>query len=259
MREHGQGARGRLSMDTRAIQRRAWIVLGEDNAAPVAAALCAAGWQVPRLLQGVEACAALLREAVELPDVIVCGLHFEDGDGLQLTRLLGALAHPPAVYFASLQQRAVIKAAISLAAACRVRVAGYCESPDDAGVIVSDLASYSSPPPAKPRAPLPQLSRQEASELLRQGRLEGWVQPKMRLATSEVVGFECLMRARGECLAIVISAHEVGRDRQPLEIFGVERRLAIGRLQQPIRFGPHPLLECLPPTVHCREVRHAVC
>lgn len=203
MREQGQDVRGRLRMSVPALQRCAWVVLDEGNALPVAATLKEAGWQVPQVLQGVQACAALLRDAAELPDVVVCGLHFEDGDGLQLTRLLGALAHPPAVYFASLQQRAVIKAAISLAAACRVRVAGYCESPDDAGVIVRDLASYSSPPPAKARTPLPQLSRQEASDLLHQGRLEGWVQPKMRLATSEVVGFECLMRARDEAGGLV--------------------------------------------------------
>ena len=64
------------------------------------------------------------------------------------------------------------------------------------------------------------------------------------------------MRARGEGLALVIPAHQVGRDRESLEVFGVERCVTIGGLQQPIRFGPRPLLERLPPTPQCREVRH---
>jgi EAL domain-containing protein (putative c-di-GMP-specific phosphodiesterase class I) len=183
--------------------RSAWIILGEGNAAPVAATLGAAGWHVPRVLTSLEEISVLLQAAVGLPDVVVSGLHFGDGDGLQLTRLLGALASPPAVYFASHQQRAVIKAAISLAATCRVRVAGYCESPDDVDTIVRDLAGYSVPPPPKARVSLPQLSHHEACTLLRQGRLEGWVQPKMRLASSEVVGFECLMRARDEAGALI--------------------------------------------------------
>ena len=64
------------------------------------------------------------------------------------------------------------------------------------------------------------------------------------------------MCARGECLAIVIPAHQVGRDRESLEVFGVERCVTISGVQEAIRFGPRPLLERLPPTLQCREVRH---
>ena len=69
---------------------------------------------------------------------------------------------------------------------------------------------------------------------------------------------ECLMCARGERLAIVIPAHEVGRNRESLDIFGFERCVTIGGSQQPIRFGPRPLLERLPPTPQCRETRHVI-
>jgi hypothetical protein len=40
---------------------------------------------------------------------------------------------------------------------------------------------------------------------------------------------ECLMCARGERLAIVIPAHQVGRDRESLEVFGVEWCVTISR------------------------------
>ena len=49
---------------------------------------------------------------------------------------------------------------------------------------------------------------------------------------------EGLMRARAECLALVIVPHQVGSDRESLEVFGFERCVTIGGLQQPIRFGP---------------------
>src|SRR4029078_4001217 len=57
-------------------------------------------------------------------------------------------------------------------------------------------------------------------------------------------------------LAIVSRASEGGRDREWLEVFGVEWSVTIGSLQQPIRFGPRSLLERLPPTLPCRDVRH---
>ena len=66
------------------------------------------------------------------------------------------------------------------------------------------------------------------------------------------------MCARSESLAVVIPAHQVGRDRKPLEVFGVQRRITISRLQQPIRFCPRPSLERLPAMPQCREVHVAV-
>jgi hypothetical protein len=64
------------------------------------------------------------------------------------------------------------------------------------------------------------------------------------------------MGARGERLALVVLPHQVGSDRDPLEVFDVEGCFSISRVQQPIRFGPRPLLERLPPTPQCREIRH---
>ena len=39
------------------------------------------------------------------------------------------------------------------------------------------------------------------------------------------------MRACGDGLALVIPAHQVGRDRESLEVLGVERCVAISGLQ----------------------------
>jgi hypothetical protein len=62
--------------------------------------------------------------------------------------------------------------------------------------------------------------------------------------------------ACGNGLALVIPDQQVRRDREPLEIVGVERRVTINGFQQSIRFGPRPLLERLPPPPQCREIPH---
>ena len=69
---------------------------------------------------------------------------------------------------------------------------------------------------------------------------EGKPEPECRSSGPFAVAAieEALMRARGDGLAIVIPAHQVGRDRESLEVFGFERYVTIGGLQQPIRFGP---------------------
>jgi hypothetical protein len=67
---------------------------------------------------------------------------------------------------------------------------------------------------------------------------------------------EGLMRASGDALALLIPAHQVGRNREALEVLGVERCVTIGGSQQTIRFGPRPLVERLPPTPQGGEVRH---
>ena len=67
---------------------------------------------------------------------------------------------------------------------------------------------------------------------------------------------ECLMRARSEGLALGIPAHEVGGRRESFEVFGFQGCITVGGCQESMRVGPRPLLERLPPTLQCREVRH---
>ena len=64
------------------------------------------------------------------------------------------------------------------------------------------------------------------------------------------------MRACGDSLALVIPAHQVGRDRESLEVFGSERDVTIGGLQPPIRFGPRILRESFTATLERLRVAH---
>jgi hypothetical protein len=58
-------------------------------------------------------------------------------------------------------------------------------------------------------------------------------QPERRSSGSLTVSTseEGLMRACGDGLALFISAHQVGRDRESLKVFGVERCVTISGLE----------------------------
>ncbi len=187
--------------------RRAWVVIhGKTPAQAVAMALELAGWQVVGLSHTMEGTLhALDQDGPPCVDVVVCGLHFSDGDGFRLIRRLSRLAHPPALFVASRQQRAVIKAAIALAEACGLTVAGWAEQPVEPEWISRSLASFEAGQArVRRRIPLRELTHTDLRALLDQDRIEPWMQPKVRLSTGEVVGFEALMRAHDAQGALVM-------------------------------------------------------
>jgi len=198
-------AAARLDGDDPAPARTAWVAIEDVVQADfIAHALVATGWQVPEVAHGFTQLRTRLRAVRTLPDVIVTGLRFRDGDALRLIRELGRLPGAPAVFLASHQQRAVLKAAQSLAQVCGLRLVGICEQPGDAAGIAARLAGFE---PAAPRvqaaaAPIP-LSREEICDIIGREGLFPWLQPKVRLATMEVVGVEALMRGLDDAGRIV--------------------------------------------------------
>lgn len=179
-------------------QRTAWIVIKDaDHAHAIAVAMRGTGWQVQGVANGLGGVRGLLAPAVRLPDVVVAGLRFDDGDGFQLIRALSGRPNVPSVFIASHQQRAVIKAAVALAEVCGVPMAGIAEQPDDAPAIGRMLAAFERRPPSL-AAVLPVLERDKLLSLFDRGALFPWMQPKLRLDSREVVGFEALMRAHDD-------------------------------------------------------------
>lgn len=180
-----------------AVARRACLVLQDEAfARGLAQRLAAAGWVVCGVAHDLTAAVRLLSQPGPPPDLVIAGLRFQDGDGFQLMRLLAKSASPPAVFIASREQRAVIKAAAALAGACGIAVAGHVELPLDAAAIVTELGAFVRPLAARAvRSPPLELSRDELLDLLERSAVRPWLQPKWRLASCEIVGFEALMRA----------------------------------------------------------------
>jgi len=69
------------------------------------------------------------------------------------------------------------------------------ELPADALSIAQSVADYKRPAPPRARPCPVELDRDELLELFDRGALHPWMQPKLRLSSSEIVGFEALMRA----------------------------------------------------------------
>lgn len=179
-------------------KRTAWVVIGDPAIArSIEAALAAAGWHVGAVAHSLGGAHALIGGSAPAPDVIVTGLRFDDGDALQLIRTMARRSVRSALFFASHQQRAVIRAAVAMAGACGVGVAGFAEQPVEAAAIARNLAPFE-PPALRPKrrpAAVP-LDKSELLDLCDRGALHPWMQPKLRVRSREIVGFEALMRAR---------------------------------------------------------------
>lgn len=195
-----------------AAPRTAWLLIRDAaEAQAIAGALAAAGWRVEAVVHTFAAMHALVGRGDAPPAVIVSGLRFDDGDAMQLIRILARRSCRSALFFASHQQRAVIKAAVTMAGACGVAVAGVAEQPVDPAAIARSLDAFRAPEAAPRRRPAPvPLEKDELLDLLDRGALEPWMQPKLRIASREIVGFEALLRAHDAAGALVMPDRLVG-------------------------------------------------
>lgn len=187
-----------------AAPRTAWVVVNETgDAASIAAAMSANGWQVSTA-HDIAGARELLAPNRAAPDLLVTSLRFDDGDGLQLIRAASARSPAPAVFIATRQQRAVIKSAVALAEVCGMTVAGVAETPSDSLAIGAALASFRRPAARAASLPSRPLTKDEIHSLFDRGALFPWMQPKVRVDTNEVIGFEALMRANDDAGRLVM-------------------------------------------------------
>lgn len=201
--------------------------------------LAAAGCRVDRELCSLDAALTALQAAACPPDMLVMSLALRGGDGLQLIRGMSGMARPPVLWIFSDQQRAVIRAAVRLAEVCGLPVGGVFDETAPIDSLVQSLIRE--PPRPSPRAParpvLPALDESTLRQVLAAGRLEAWMQPKMRVSTREVVGFEALMRARDAAGGLITPDRLV----PGLEAHGLLDEATLSMLRQTVAF----LVGCL--------------
>lgn len=185
--------------------RTTWIAIREPaDGRAIAEAMALSGWTVEAVVHDKAGLQRLFAQSLRLPDLLVSGLRFDDGDGFRLIRRLAARRPAPALFIASHQQRSVIKAALSLADVCGLQVAGSAEQPIDPHAIARQLAAFEPRSAARAARPaLPPLEREALLSLFDREALYPWMQPKLRIDSREVVGFEALMRAHDESGALL--------------------------------------------------------
>ena len=162
---------------------RIWLLSSDSaHAVQVEAELVAEGWRVDLRLDSMQQLLLHLHCEAAPPDVLVCGLRFDDGDAFGLMRLLMNDPRAPALLLVlQQQQRVVAKSALAMAAACQLKVAGCVERPLAVGQIAQALHAYRRvvPQPAQPAAP--ELTAEQLRAMLQQDRLQAWLQPQLLL------------------------------------------------------------------------------
>lgn len=203
-----------------------WLVVGDEpTREPLLRAIARETGGIPRIFASPRGAIAALRGGEPPPGLVVSGLYYEGIDGFDLIREMAALAIPPALYLVSRQQRAVVRAASALAQERGLTVAGQSSFPLDPDAVANAIERFWRQGDTRRAAvPKPPLDAAALQSLIDQRRIRAFLQPKVRLDSGEVVGFEALMRAQGE------DGHIIGPD-QLIDPLVASGRLADATLQ----------------------------
>jgi EAL domain-containing protein (putative c-di-GMP-specific phosphodiesterase class I)/AmiR/NasT family two-component response regulator len=182
---------------------RAWLLAADAaHAQQLDAELLADGWQVAVRVTHMQHLLLHLHCEPELPDVVVCGLRFADGDALRLMRLLANDPQAPLLFFTAQEQpRGVLKSVLAMAERCNLKAACCLEQPTAQGKIAQALRAYRSTGLRAPKVAVRELAEADLRSMLDQGRFEAWLQPQVRLGGTgglDVVSVEALMRGLGD-------------------------------------------------------------
>jgi EAL domain-containing protein (putative c-di-GMP-specific phosphodiesterase class I) len=177
---------------------RVWVLLPAiPGATELLVRLSRDGWEGPRNFCSLGELRDALSAGEPPPDALITRIRLPDGDAFELIRHLGALPAAPAVYLVSRQARAVVKTAQALCELHRIRLLGHSVLPLEVDRMLQALealrlgnqdARTAAPPPAEP-----DIAQLEGIVL--EERVRTYLQPKLRLSSGQIVGFEALMRA----------------------------------------------------------------
>lgn len=182
--------------------RQVWLLLPTiDDLGEICNRLAERGWSVTRSCRSMADVLEALHAGAAPPQLLITGVRLPDGDAFELVRRLAPLNRQPALFFVTRQQRAVLKAAVSLCAHYGLAVAGQVEAPMQIEAVLRQIDLFRlrqqrpAPAPA-PQPATPALSIDELEQYVLQGGVRAYLQPKLRIPSGQVVGFESLMRAQ---------------------------------------------------------------
>jgi EAL domain-containing protein (putative c-di-GMP-specific phosphodiesterase class I) len=219
---------------------QAWTLLpGLDESAALLEALGARGWAVSRSFTALGDVVDALKSTPTPPDLLITRVRLPDGDAFELIRRLAPMRNAPALFFVSRQQRAVVKAAHALCEAHAVRVAGHADMPLRLDAALPQFDAFRTVgrvrrQHAQRTAPLPVADLQA---LVDNGGIRAFMQPKMRLSSGRVTGFEALMRGIGPDGQVITPLQLI----EPLGNAGLLLPATLQMFDQTIAF----LMDCL--------------
>ncbi len=160
--------------------------------------------QVSHARDGIEGL-AMLNDANPAPDVLICDLAMPRMDGVEFLRNVANLNFKGGVILLSGAQMSVLRTVQQLTREHGINLLGSFEKPvrkDALAAALARLGNWKRAPTGAP-AVVDALSCEELREGLANDRLEVYYQPKVAVATHEVIGVECLARWRHPVHGIV--------------------------------------------------------
>ena len=129
-------------------------------------------------------------------DIIISDLDMPEMDGMQFIRHIGEAGVPVSLVLFSALDRTLISSVETMSRAYGINLLGAIEKPPTPAKLKDVIARHGKVVMAAKKPPMEQMALDEIAAGLGAGQFEPFLQPKVNIATSEVVGAEALVRWR---------------------------------------------------------------